>query len=140
MFCFVLILFVFLFQFSPKAVAVLCHLSSVFFLLFHRFTIYCYCCQQSRTTGACVRACLCAYAWLSVPSFASHKFFFFLHGFELIYVFNHLPFWWLCQVLCVESLLVPHSITFSFRYIVFIQLLSVIFFLFLFLSNCKCHR
>lgn len=90
----------------------------------------------------CVRACVPVCICLIICAFIrfTQVFFFFLHGFELIYVFNHLPFWWLCQVLCVESLLVPHSITFSFRYIVFIQLLSVIFFLFLFLSNCKCHR
>lgn len=76
---------------------------------------------------ACVRACVHMLDYLCLHSLHT-SFFFFLHGFELIYVFNHLPFWWLCQVLCVESLLVPHSITFSFRYIVFIQLLSVIFF------------
>lgn len=78
----------------------------------------------------CVRACVPVCICLIICAFIrfTQVFFFFLHGFELIYVFNHLPFWWLCQVLCVESLLVPHSITFSFRYIVFIQLLSAIFF------------
>lgn len=129
MFCFVLILFVFLFQFSPKAVAVLCHLSSVFFSSVSSF-YYLLLLLSTKPYYWCVRACVPVCICLIICAFIrfTQVFFFFLHGFELIYVFNHLPFWWLCQVLCVESLLVPHSITFSFRYIVFIQLLSVIFF------------
>lgn len=70
--CFVLILFIFLFQFSAKTVAVQCHLSSLFFFRF--FTVLLYLLLLStKPYYWCVRACVLLLDYLCLL-FALYKF------------------------------------------------------------------